>query len=1165
MRLKSLKLAGFKSFANPTTFTFKHNITAIVGPNGCGKSNVIDAIRWVLGESHAKQLRGGAMSDVIFAGTDGKNPRSVASVELTLEHTQDSQSGIRHALNLYNELALRRQITSDGKSSYFINGQKVRRRDVVDVFLGTGLSSRSYAVIEQGMIGRIIEADGLQLRQFIEEAAGVSRYQARANETQKQLAIAKDNLLRLNDLHSTLSAQKATLQEQAAAAVKHDALQTALNEAKKDLLAVQLFMAWEYYEQKSAIANQLATQNSAHNSALTALQNAHAKTLEQLNAQHFLKEQSTAKLHKIELDRHSIQHQLAQAQSNLTNAQSNLLRLDNTTWTLDKEAVVRHSAQLQAITAEQASLEQKIAPKKQAKAKLDDKVQALQQQLDSVNSERHSVQTALAVLDNDQKRLQQQQAKWRERHSVQSALQARAITDPAPLLDTIKTMQAKQQSLQDMLEDITPTLQAQQSALSDTQNALVALDKQSATLNAEYSTLHKLTTIANHKTEHTAVLDCIRLSALGERYAKALNSALAFLMHDGVGTSDLLMSDTTGWILSNNYRQTQTSEHFVPLSALIETPKLKIFASSYLVDEALFADNDWLKLSIDELYIHLQKTLGVPHTDGFVVCGKFVHNLGIYVGAQNTGLAERLAHLARLEELEEALTQNEHATTELQMQSRTQQQHLETLEGQSREYHFALANLERELSQAKQDYQQQLAQFEQYTHATRDYDSLVAEGEALASELTQVQKERDASAEQYKVLTVQIDDIKTRLELTTSAQREAQQALQALYARDRQLASDFSVASQALSDSQARQAQNERAKAQAEKEREQWQDVLDKSAQEQEALLQDEAAINDALTKQTIAHKACLAELATLQALDTSQQTELQAKQQAVQDHVQQATNAHAEVAVALSKVQDWGEQLAVQAEDFNLTKTLDGFARGIGVIADGKNKKRELLAKVQQLSKALANLGAVNLVAKAELEELTARLTPLSAQIKDVEASIETLQAAQKTIDKQTKILFLATLQAVNQALNSLFNKVFDGGQASLALDYDDSTPKAEQWQAELVLMAQPKGKKNSRLAVLSGGEKTLTALSLIFAIFKQYPAPFCVLDEVDAPLDDANVARFTGLIDDLASQVQFIFISHNKLAMQKAEELKGVTMPVAGISSVVSVDLAAASKLIE
>ena len=295
---------------------------------------------------------------------------------------------------------------------------------------------------------------------------------------------------------------------------------------------------------------------------------------------------------------------------------------------------------------------------------------------------------------------------------------------------------------------------------------------------------------------------------------------------------------------SNNYRQTQTSEHFVPLSALIETPKLKIFASSYLVDEALFADNDWLKLPIDELYIHLQKTLGVPHTDGFVVCDKFVHNLGIYVGAQNTGLAERLAHLARLEELEEALTQNEHATTELQMQSRTQQQHLETLEGQSREYHFALANLERELAQAKQDYQQQLAQFEQYTHATRDYDSLVAEGEALASELTQVQKERDASAEQYKVLTVQIDDIKTRLELTTSAQRESQQALQALYARDRQLASDFSVASQALSDSQARQAQNERAKAQAEKEREQWQDVLDKSAQEQEALLQDLSLIH---------------------------------------------------------------------------------------------------------------------------------------------------------------------------------------------------------------------------------------------------------------------------------------------------------------------------------
>ena len=221
MRLKSLKLAGFKSFANPTTFTFKHNITAIVGPNGCGKSNVIDAIRWVLGETSAKQLRGGAMSDVIFAGVEGRAAKSLASVELIFEHTQDETHGIRHELNLYQELSLRRQVTKDGKSDYFINGQRVRRRDVVDVFLGTGLGARSYAVIEQGMIGRIVESSPMQLREFIEEAAGVSRYQVRRADTEKKLAETRDNLERLSDLQGELKKQQKTLIRQAESAKQY--------------------------------------------------------------------------------------------------------------------------------------------------------------------------------------------------------------------------------------------------------------------------------------------------------------------------------------------------------------------------------------------------------------------------------------------------------------------------------------------------------------------------------------------------------------------------------------------------------------------------------------------------------------------------------------------------------------------------------------------------------------------------------------------------------------------------------------------------------------------------------------------------------------------------------------------------------------------------------
>ena len=243
MRLKSLKLAGFKSFANVTTFSFPRGITAIVGPNGCGKSNVIDAIRWVLGETSAKQLRGGAMSDVIFAGTQDKSAKSVASVELTFEHTQDEQTGIRHELNLYQELSVRRQVNMEGRSDYFINGTRCRRRDVVDVFLGTGLGARSYAVIEQGMIGRIVESSPVQLREFIEEAAGVSRYQARRIETQKKLEKTQENLARLHDMQSELVRQQKSLARQALSAQRYNELAETLADIKQQLAIQQLYQA----------------------------------------------------------------------------------------------------------------------------------------------------------------------------------------------------------------------------------------------------------------------------------------------------------------------------------------------------------------------------------------------------------------------------------------------------------------------------------------------------------------------------------------------------------------------------------------------------------------------------------------------------------------------------------------------------------------------------------------------------------------------------------------------------------------------------------------------------------------------------------------------------------------------------------------------------------
>lgn len=328
MRLKSLKLAGFKSFANPTTFTFRHGITAIVGPNGCGKSNVIDAIRWVLGETSAKQLRGGAMSDVIFAGTQDKAAKSVASVELTFEHTQDEQNGIRHEFNLYQELSVRRQVNLEGRSDYFINGTRCRRRDVVDVFLGTGLGARSYAVIEQGMIGRIVESSPMQLREFIEEAAGVSRYQARREETQKKLERTQENLARLHDMQSELVRQQKTLSKQAANAQRYEEMALTLADIKQQLSIQQLYQAKHNQQQQKIAHERSAADVTTLQASYEALKAKQDKLGAQINQEQWLKDDAQSAHYEQQLAHQKAEHQLSDATSQLTAIKQQLTSLD---------------------------------------------------------------------------------------------------------------------------------------------------------------------------------------------------------------------------------------------------------------------------------------------------------------------------------------------------------------------------------------------------------------------------------------------------------------------------------------------------------------------------------------------------------------------------------------------------------------------------------------------------------------------------------------------------------------------------------------------------------------------------------------------------------------------------------------------------------------------
>ncbi|MDO4426761.1 MAG: chromosome segregation protein SMC [Moraxella sp.] len=1196
MRLKSLKLAGFKSFANPTTFSFKHGITAIVGPNGCGKSNVIDAIRWVLGETSAKQLRGGAMSDVIFAGTDGKAGKSLASVELTFEHTQDEKTGIRHPLNLYQELTLRRQVTADGKSDYFINGQRVRRRDVVDVFLGTGLGARSYAVIEQGMIGRIIDADGNRLREFIEEGAGVSRYQARREETEKQLTRARENLERLSDLQGELQKQHKTLQRQAESAHRHQDLSKKLQTIEEQILTHRLFDAWQehgkFSKDQSTLTSALAVLNQEMQSIKTRWDGAAAK----LGELQWQKDDALTKQHAVTLAHQSAQNALSYAQNEfdktetaLTKGESELSRLMSDAGGQD-EKKAEHTAHIAQLTDELDHAKNELQLLELKLSDSQNNWQQVRRELSELYQEKQQVDNALSLATAGLERVRASLSKHETR---QAELTQKQAVSEGDLAEKIRESMAKMQSFKNQLQALeelsseeTPEL-ARLSQAMETEAALLRQEEKAHDkLVSEYDTLHKLVyPPKTAKVENTpkqaatlpplpAIKDTLTLTDAGKAYTEHLDTFLGFLLGDGVGDlSELALamhqpmsqtSDTQAvWLKSKGGELASLPAHFVRLSGFIKSPKLALWEKVAVVDEAWFVQNGHddtqaLNNHLDWQTLHAQGVSVVATSTGWLLSEAGAVPVSKLGAKGNAFLSQRLAHLERLAVLEDELS-----ALEMQLDHRTS----------------ALKKLTQAHESLKLAHEERVAQMrilsQRLANEKTEHTALTLKEESLKKEQAWLETEKNRLALDKKELSEEEELLTTKLATAKQKQSELLPTINQVKAQSDSLNQEQLMLGERLRHAEGR-VQAVTLELQSHRQALSHLEILQKTAQETKSRLGDEQArllaVLETLEKQLPSLKAEESRLATevhectvategfdtllksLQAEQSTLQNERTAKQESIDEAHANLARVGAEVAVALARVQDLGEQLSARVAGFNLSARLADFAHTNFQLAGNLDA---LATEQKRLSSEISKLGAVNLSAAAELAELEERLSPMLKEIEDVQASISTLENAISTINQKTKVLFLDTLKSVNDELSVLFSKVFGGGQASLTLMDDETLSKADKWRAGLVLMAQPKGKKNSRLAVLSGGEKTLTALCLIFAIFKQNPAPFCVLDEVDAPLDDANVGRFTGLIGELASEVQFIFISHNKLAMQTAHELKGVTMPTAGISALVSVNL--------
>ena len=1169
MRLRSLRLAGFKSFVHPTTLTFKHDLTAVVGPNGCGKSNVIDAIRWVMGESSAKQLRGEAMSDVIFAGTVNKKPIGQASVELHFENTFGKLGG---AYNAYHELSIRRQVSRDGRSDYYLNGTRCRRRDITDIFLGTGLGSRSYAVIEQGMINRLVEAKPDDLRVFIEEAAGVSRYQARRKETQQHLEDTRLNLSRLQDLADELGRRQRALERQSQAAFKHKKLLEERRAVQLALWTIQYLAA--------------ATRQAAHTMRLTQIGDDYRNLRKTLNTLDItIQQQSTrlstllAESQPLQLAWQDAERQRQTAAANLTQYQQSASRLHERSVSLaaqheslsnqinhDKtvlaDLIVTHDQsqpRRQSLLQSMSTLEVQL-PVMQEQARL------THQDLQSIRERIQSGQQKSAELAREHDNIVRQQT----RQSAQIAQLEQAVAQldltalAEELLDidqqieeiaqSLIQLQREQQATQDRIqqsEQVREACRNQQREISQKheglrgeQRALLALQQTEIKKPKGQNQTHKASQTGSEP-EGNRLIDQLQIADSGRPYLGLIETVLGHWLKAHV--------DATVPVGRNIHRT--LSDQKIPLEFKVLEGTSAF--SAWMIAPQLSIWRHWNVVNKREDAYQLQSQLAsyesVISLDGHWVGADWAIDLDRSEGVslelthQNGELSRRL----RLESLTEEIANSEHILAATVEQLKTAEQQYMDNHNQRQEYLKKISTLKQQqqtlaLSRARLESKLQ-AQQGQIEQQRQQLALLTSSQHEDIERLNDVKYEQVAVELRLNPLLVQVQT--REQEASVAQQNLSQTTMQIQQLRIQQQTHEL--------ETQTRQIRIEALNT-----------ASDRSIFQLGRLVDEQVSLNAELQQLQVelpllsgllieAEQAALAAdtLWKNRQADLKQaQIELQQLEQDRQTHTQSENTLRDSLETIRLAWQEEKGHLAQLDEHFksvdacvpDLNQTLNPDARTDTI----------LLTELAQLDHSIQRLGELNLAAPAELIEVTARFDELNHQMDDLNQTLIQLDDAMQTIDRETRSLFMQTFDQVNTELQLLFPKVFGGGEAKLILE--------DGWQSGVRFMAQPPGKRNSSIALLSGGEKALTALSLVFAIFKLNPAPFCLLDEVDAPLDDANVARFCRLVTDLSASVQFIYITHNKLAMMMAGELMGVTMPEVGISKLVAVNLDEAETLV-
>jgi chromosome segregation protein len=1166
MRLSKIKLAGFKSFVDPTTITFPSSLVGVVGPNGCGKSNVIDAVRWVMGESSASRLRGDSITDVIFNGSSSRKPVGAASVELLFDNTDTTIEG-QYAR--YAEISIRREVSRDGISTYFLNGAKCRRKDITGVFLGTGLGPRSYSIIEQGMISRLIEAKPEDMRVFIEEAAGISKYKERRRETSNRIKHTKENLDRLLDLLEEVEKQIKHLDRQAKTAERYGRYKEEERLTEAELLALRM----RDIDNHAADSARRLEQHKTSLEAAIAEQRRLEASLEDARVR---QSERTDEFNAVQGRYYKVGSEIARLEQSIEHARELRERREQ-----DLEQAVLGASE---IAREIDQDESQIA---QLELTLNELVPGLEQA-------RQREQTSTASLERAEEALAEWQKQWDELTLQRNeALQAQSIesTRAEQLESRIQSFTDRRRKIDESQSDTSPEdLRTQheqlvvkeqrkrqareefERAIGDTTEKIRRLREQDDKLTRLVE--ERRTSLQDVQGKY-ASLEALQKAAMGEG-DDGIKDWLAVAGLEGNKRVAQTLDVDTGWdkaveTVLGDYLQAICVPDITPVTENIA--RLRSGSVTVLREKSR---DDVVRNMDDSLAL---KVSGAPASVQSILSRvKFADSIGAalamreqladdesVITSEGIWLGKNWLRVSRDKSAKAGVLAREHEMRRLKSDMREMQARFDSSVRLLKDGRVRLTQLEERRESLQRDAASLLHEYSEVKTALESARFRMEEATArkaeLVEEVGQLEKEKLSAEEQLRESRLKrgqaeeslerLDAERDALEAQRDELRSELQRVRAQAAEDRQEVQSITIQFESRRSSKESAAQNlERMQRQLRQFRTREVEIRQQLENSESPLADQKAALERQLEHRLEVEEELAGARRKVETVETElrelDQSRMQIDQtvDAARQKVSEAEMAAQELRVRREGI---AEQLSRTAFEFDaLLEQLDDAADIPG-----------WEEKLEKVRRRIDRLGPINLAAIDEFKEQSERKEYLDSQLADLNDALETLEGAIRKIDRETRTRFRETYNDVNDGFQRLFPKLFGGGNAYLELTGEDLL------SAGITVMARPPGKRNSTIHLLSGGEKALTAVALVFAIFELNPAPFCMLDEVDAPLDDANVGRFCDIVRDMSDKVQFVFITHNKVTMELARQLTGVTMQEPGVSRLVSVDIDEAVKM--